>query len=174
MLVHAFYPVHKFHSPASAFPQVPQVLCAHKHITGASTHPAPCQQTCIQSSCAPSHMPPQGGSNIQTSGSQSVVMSPKPKLFHDHTRPICALFTLILSRVYSGVFQRLCDMWWHHWSDGNGLCTCVPCFKNFLLSISKTLSNYRYNPQKHEQKLFEVFSKFSECKQVLRLSFENC
>lgn len=109
MWVHALYPVHKFHGPASAFPEVPQLLCAHKHLTGASTHPAPCQQTCIQSSCAPSHMPPQGGSNIQTSGSQSVVMSPRPKLFHDHTKQICALFTLILSWVHSGVFQRLCD-----------------------------------------------------------------
>lgn len=55
---------------------------------------------------------------------------------------------------------------------GKRLCACVPCFENFLVSISKTLSNYRHNPQKCEQKLFKILDNFSGCKQVLRFHFD--
>lgn len=46
------------------------------------------------------------------------------------------------------------------------LCACVSCALKISVSISNRLSTYRYNSLEH--KVFEVLSKFSEYKGVLR------
>ena len=70
---------------------------------------------------------------------------------------LLAFFTFILSRVYSAVFERLCDI---IILMTNASCvSCVQKLPSFPVSVSTTICMDRYTPLK--QKLFGVYSK--EC-----------
>lgn len=144
-LVHVFCPICKSCGPTSAFPQVPGLLCAHKRITGESTHPALRPPTSTQSLRTLCHVPHQGAFH-----------HPNQQFSQCHTLSHYWPFSLSFYHGCTVEFSRECATYDDicHRFDGNGLCLCIPCFKSFPVSISKMLTNYRYNPQKHKQKLF--------------------
>ena len=53
------------------------------------------------------------------------------KPFHHYMKTLSAFFTLILSRVYSGVFQRLHDTWCHSF-EINEICASISCVLKLL------------------------------------------
>lgn len=66
-----------------------------------------------------------GGSGCLSEG------PPGPHCFHSDTQMWFTFFTVILSHVYSVVFQRVCGVWWRH-SPGSGYRKV--CFMLFYFS----------------------------------------
>lgn len=119
-----------------------------------------CHQWCVPTSISQGHLYTQISTSLYPELTHSVPHAPWGVFHHPNQQfskcgpvPKAKLIFITLSHYLPFLLSLWHAMTQHHHFDGNGLCPCVSCFKNVPVSISKMLTNYRYNPQKQKQKL---------------------